>query len=1085
MSDELLTILFTDVEGSTALHAEKGDAEARRILGACDELVRRQVRDHGGREIKSTGDGFMIAFTSPRKAVACALAIQHATRGQAVRVRAGLHAGEVSEEAGDLFGGAVNAAARICAKAQGGGVLVSDVVRQLCGTLGDVAFEERGLLKLRGFPERWRLYQVVPQVRGTPVGERTPFVGREMERAELRRLMERAAAGEGGLVLIGGEPGVGKTRVTQEIASEARRRFQVFVGHCYEAQGNLPYMPWVEMLETAVRDTAPETLRRDMGDEAPELARLLPELRRVVPDIPPPLELPPDQQRRYTFNCLREYVARMSRVRPRLYILEDLHWADESTLLLLEHLAERLPTIACLVVATYRDPPIDVSPQLAGTLSALVHRRQARLLSLKRHSEPEVDGLLRALSGQPPPDSIRAAIYGETEGNAFFVEEVFRHLAESGRLLDERGCFRGDLAVGELDVPANVRLVTGQRLQRLSETTQRTLSIAAVAGRRLGFELLEAIAEVNGDELIDALDEAERARLIITETEGVHEEYWFAHELIRQTLLTRLPAARRRRHHLRVADALERVFSDDLQAQAATIAQHLIEAGASADRGRLFRYLVLAGRRALESAAFEQALQQLEKAVALAEAIDPRERSELLFQFGMAQRAVGHWEEAIAAWRRCLDGYEALGDRGAVGHVCVEAGYSLVWATRWAEALEMFHRGLTALGEDRSAVRARLLARASVPLSYAGEITMGDAMLEEALGLAVNLGDDALQAFVLSEMCAARQASMRVADVVSAGQRGASALRAAGDLWPAATALGVVAINLVQLGHFDESARVAAEVAPLAERIGNLPALYLRGRAEGMRNFFARADLDALEAFGRWDLDFSERNFMGSWNGHSYTWLGLAEFLRGNWETALGLFEQGAGIAPPGALGGFCWAPLFHCQVYLGHRPEALALFEEKRPELPRSGRPNMWGWWAQLMAFTEGLYVLGQREEAAGFHPVLVEARSTGAITTSYIEGRLLERIAGISAVAGEQWDVAEEHFRLALRQADDLPHQLERLETRRFYAQMLAERDGPGDRERARQLLEEATLGYARLGMPRHEAMARELLTRAGAAP
>src|ERR1700756_2551452 len=212
MTDELLTILFTDVEGSTALHAAKGDAEARRILGASDEVTRQQVREHGGREIKSTGDGFLIAFTSPRRAVACALSIQEASarRGQSIRVRAGLHTGEVSEEGGDLFGGAVNAAARICAKAQGGEVLVSDVVRQLCGTDGQVGFQDRGLLKLRGFPSRWSLFRAVPQPRGTVTGGRTPFVGRQEERGALRQLLDRAATGEGGLVMIGGEPGVGK-----------------------------------------------------------------------------------------------------------------------------------------------------------------------------------------------------------------------------------------------------------------------------------------------------------------------------------------------------------------------------------------------------------------------------------------------------------------------------------------------------------------------------------------------------------------------------------------------------------------------------------------------------------------------------------------------------------------------------------------------------------------------------------------------------------------------------------------------------------------------------------------------------------
>jgi predicted ATPase len=420
-------------------------------------------------------------------------------------------------------------------------------------------------------------------------------VGREAEKTELRRLMDRAVAGEGGLVLIGGEPGVGKSRLSEELATEAGGRFRVLVGHCYESGRDVPYMPWVEMIETAMAETPSGEFRQALGADAPEFARLVPELRRLLPDIPPPIEVPPEQQRRYTFNSIRDYVTRVSRAQPRFYVFEDLHWADEPTLLLLEHLAERLPSIPCLVVGTYRDPPIEISPQLAQTLSRLVRLRRARLMSLARHSEDEVEALLRALSGEAPPAGVRSTIYGETEGNAFFVEEVFRHLAESGRLLDDEGRFRPDIEIGELDVPANVRLVTGQRLERLSETTQQTLGIAAVAGRHVGYELLEAVADVAGDDLIDALDEAERASLIVTRTSGQQEEYWFAHELTRQTFLTRLPAARRRRHHLRVADALERVFSDDLPAQAGTIAQHLVEAGSSADPTKLFGYLVMAG----------------------------------------------------------------------------------------------------------------------------------------------------------------------------------------------------------------------------------------------------------------------------------------------------------------------------------------------------------------------------------------------------------------------------------------------------------------------------------------------------------
>jgi class 3 adenylate cyclase/tetratricopeptide (TPR) repeat protein len=1082
VTDELVAILFTDVEGSTALHAARGDAEARAILRVCEEAVRQQVQQHGGREVKSLGDGFMVAFGSPLRALACAVAVQQAVEEEgrrrpdrAMRVRIGLHAGMVSEEAGDLYGGAVNAAARIAARAKGGEVLVSDVIRQLCGTAADVAFRDRGALKLRGFPERWRLYEAVPQVRGTPVGERTPFVGRETERAELRRLMERAAAGEGGLVMIGGEPGVGKTRVTQEIANEARRRFQVFVGHCYEAQGNVPYMPWVEMLQTAVRDTAPETLRQALGDEAPELARLLPELRRVLPDIPPPLELPPDQQRRYTFNCLREYVARTSRVRPRLYILEDLHWADESTLLLLEHLAERLPTIPCLVVATYRDPPMDVSPQLAETLSALVRRRQARLLSLTRHSEVEVEGLLRALSGQSPPQAVRAVIYGETEGNAFFVEEVFRHLAESGRLLDERGCFRGDVAVGELDVPANVRLVTGQRLKRLSETTQRTLSIAAVAGRHIGFELLEAVAGVQGDDLIDVLDEAERARLIVTETEGPQEEYWFAHELIRQTLLTRLPAARRRRHHLRVADALERVFSDDLQAQAATIAQHLIEAGASADRARLFRYLVLAGRRALDSAAFEDALRHFERASSLTEAADPAQAIQLLVDLAMARRSLGRFEEALATWQEARDAHDTVGDAEGVAQACFEASQDLYWVNRDEEAFALAQQGVRALGHRVTFRRVRMLAWVGAAGAWVTPYEVGADIIDEALSLADQLGDQRLRAHALASKALHRFAFFRHRETVEAGQEATDLLRSAGELWETGTMLGFVEAALVELGRFARAAEVGQELATLAERLGHHFALFVHCMAEGQRAFAVSADLDQFGTFAQHNLEIS--GDMG-YKGMGCGWLGVVEFLRGDWDAALALTEEGTRNEPPHnhGLQGMEWGPFFQTLAYRGERARALAVLDQKRRYLPTSARANPWGSWHLLLSVIEGLYVLEERKGAAALYPVVAEFATTGVVLTLF-QGALVERVAGIAAAAGEQWDVAEAHFRTAFRQAEDLPHRLEQAETRRFHAQMLFDRGAPGDAEAAGRLLADAVEEYRRIGMPRHEELARTL--------
>jgi class 3 adenylate cyclase/tetratricopeptide (TPR) repeat protein len=1084
-----VTVLFTDVEGSTDLTTRRGDEAAQEILRAQRELVRQQVERHSGHEVKSLGDGFMVAFASARRAVACAVGIQRALEqhnrrqppDQQVRVRIGLNTGEVIQEEADLFGEAVNAAARIAAKAKGGQILVSEAVRAVLGRATDIELVDRGRFRLKGFPERWRLFEVIWQEEAAvapALVERTPFVGREEERAELRRCLDQAARGQGALVMIGGEPGVGKTRLAEELAGEARQRgLLVLTGHCYEMEGAPPYIPFVEMLEATARIVRREALREALGDAAPEVAKLMPELHRLFPDIAAPLELPPEQERRYLFNSIQEFLERAARVQPLFLVWEDLHWADDSTLLLLQHIAQRLHEMPMLIVGTYRDVELDVARPLARALEELLRQRLAHDLALKRLPEAGVAAMLRALSGQEPPTPLVQAVYAETEGNPFFVEEVFHHLAAEGKLLDAQGRWRSDLTIGELEVPRGVRLVIGRRLERVSEDCRRVLTTAAVIGRGFSFELLEALTEVEADVLLDAVDEAERAHLITSAGDGREARFTFAHELIRQTLLSGLSLPRRQRVHLRVAEAMERVYARALEEHAADLAHHLYQAGTAADPQKTVGYLALAGERAFGAAAFEDALRLYESAVSLQLADDRKGRADLLYKRGLARRSLGRWEEALADWREALADYEELGDAEAVGRVCSAITLQLRWGGRYAEALEIGRRGLVALGERVSADRCRLLAGAGATLSSAGYYAAGDGMLAQAVAMAEQLGDRHLLGEVLRQENMHHYAYVEPRQAVDTGRRAIELLRSAGDLWLLADALWLTQWPLLILGRLDEAAEISDEVEPLATRLGHLAALVPAGRARGIRELMLAADLDRFHEFARGDLELC-RSATIPFICNSYTFLGLAHFWRGRWQEALENFQEAVRLEFPGFIAGSDRGYLFMAKAYVGDRNSALATLEEGRDTLPRPGQANTGGAWTMLLGVVEGLVVLGERDEAAKLHPLVLEGIDTGAIIR-WADARLVQSVAGMAASAGDQWEKAEEHYQTALRQAHELPVIIEQAEVRSWYARMLIDRDGPGDRDKARELLTEAIAMYRGIGMPKHIEMAERLLS------
>ena len=576
-----------------------------------------------------------------------------------------------------------------------------------------------------------------------PTTGRTPYVGRETEQAELERLLDQAMAGQGALVFVGGEPGVGKTRLAEELLQKARQRgCLAHTGHCcYEMEGTPPFIPFVELVERLVRIVPKAALREALGDAAAEMARLLPELHLLFPDLPPPVVLPPEQQRRYLFNNFLGFVERAARATPHALLIDDLHWADESTLALLGHLAPHLAQMPMLVVGTYRDVDLDAERPFARTLEALTRQRLAHKIAVKRLDQARVGELLGAMADQPAPEPLVRAVFRDTEGNPFFVEEVYQHLAEEGKLFDDDGRWRADLRVEELDVPEGIRLVIGRRIQRLSKESRQLLTMAAVVGRSFDLPLLTALGD-DEDAVLTALEDAEAAQLIRSVSAGRVLRWEFAHGLIRQTLEGALSLPRRQRAHLRVAEAMEQVYGDRVERQASDFAHHLYQAGAAADSERTVSSLMLAGDQAADAGAFDEAVRCFDDALSTEDEGDHRRRAELHARRGRALRSLGRGDEAFEALQAALEAYEALNDGAGIADVVEDLVWALGWQARADEAQETIRRALRRL-PDADAARCRMLTLSALIHSSAGD-ARAISVLGEARALADALDEKQL-----------------------------------------------------------------------------------------------------------------------------------------------------------------------------------------------------------------------------------------------------------------------------------------------------------------------------------------------------
>jgi len=510
------------------------------------------------------------------------------------------------------------------------------------------------------------------------------FIGRAQEMATLRAAIDAAFGGHASLVMLVGDAGIGKTRLAEEAGEYARLRgAQVLVGRCYEGEAASPYSPFVEVVCEYISTRPDDTLRAEMGDTAPELAKLVPEIRQRISDLPPPQAGGQEVERTRLFDSVASFLVNASKVNPIMLHLEDLHWADKASLQLLQHLARRLKGSRFTVVGTYRDVEVDRSHPLSTMLAELRRERLYERVLLRGLSESEVKELIQATwqqqVGGGPGEAFVRAILHETEGNPFFIEEVLRHLVESGGMYRRDGSWVADLkAIDEMGVPEDVRDVIGRRLARLSETTNRVLEGAAVLGREFEFEVLSCISGLGEDTMVPAVEEALSHRIVLESQDRGRPRYMFTHWLVRQTLYEELSLPRRQQLHLKAAQAIEAAHEHSLEPHLAALANHCRRAGTAADPKKAIDYSIRAGRAAYALFAYEEAEAHWRAALAIMDEQgggDRKRRAELLWLLGDTlvsgdARAVEYMEAAATL-------YEELGDNQAACEVHSRIGLYL------------------------------------------------------------------------------------------------------------------------------------------------------------------------------------------------------------------------------------------------------------------------------------------------------------------------------------------------------------------------------------------------------------------------
>jgi predicted ATPase/tRNA A-37 threonylcarbamoyl transferase component Bud32 len=915
---------------------------------------------------------------------------------------------------------------------------------------------------------------VVPSPR--PIAEREiQLIDRTDEMVVLREAVDKAIRGEGGLVFLYGEPGIGKTRLTRELGAYARLRgMQVVYGRCpalFRMDGVPPYVLWSEVIRNYLEDCNPEQLYRVVGYYPSEVCKLVPDLANRLRAVPPSVPISPEHERDRLFEAVSQFVTNISRESPLLVVLDDLQWTDQSSLLLMHYLARGVYRAPMLILGAYRDTDIDERHVLSSVLTELNRERLLKSVPLKRMSRDDISEMIkRILEQDEVPAEFCELVYDRTRGNPFFVEEVMKSLREEEVIYRKQNQWKIK-EVSKIEFPTTVKSVVKARIGRLDDECQNVLTLASFVGNDFSFESLCGVTGLAEDKVLDLMERTLKTGLVKERVIRGQDVYSFADIIVRDVVHEEVSHLRHKKLHGTVGCALERIYDKKIDEHLGELALHFLEFG---DEDKALGYFLKAGDRAARIYANNEALSYFQHALTLLEKKEGelQAKAQVLEKLGDIKNLGGEYDASTKYWNEALQSWSQLYEKENVARLHRKMA-NVLWDSKGdaVKAEEHYNKALAILeGEPESVELASLYEDIAHMYYRTKDMTKSQSLAEKALELGKKLNDYAV---MVNSYVSLGTVFTNIGDRKKAIECLERALKIAFDNGLMEAALRAynnlaVALPIEETERGRESTEKGYE---LAKKIGHIQLQSFIGTNIAWY-YFGTGDMKKTLSLVEESvaLDRKSGNMINL--SHSIGTLALAHLVLGDWDKCEEYLKEQIGIVEKlndiqQIAVNYLWRGFLH--FIKGEYSEARALYEKAYEVDEKAGAK-----YGQMWTSTHVIWMcieLGELEKAGNLLDKVYEfaLKVKDKELLAWADAR-----KGMMLRAQKKWEDSIQHFEKSIRE-------LEALGTRRYnvyafarmflceYARVYLERNQEGDREKAHNLLNQALEMFEKMGAKR----------------